>query len=87
MSETQRKFGSDLRMSVTPVAIALVITALILQFFYMRLLDTPWALILPASSFPVGVYRDLARKLPCFSGEMNRSQFATFYLRHRLMVV
>jgi multiple sugar transport system permease protein len=27
-----------------------------LQFFYMRLLDTPWALILPASSFPVGVY-------------------------------
>ena len=27
-----------------------------LELFYLRLIDTPWALILPAASFPVGVY-------------------------------
>jgi len=27
-----------------------------IELFYMKLINTPWALILPASSFPVGVY-------------------------------
>ena len=27
-----------------------------LELFYLHLIDTPWALILPAASFPVGVY-------------------------------
>jgi multiple sugar transport system permease protein len=27
-----------------------------LELFYMKLINTPWALIVPASSFPVGVY-------------------------------
>lgn len=27
-----------------------------LELFYMKLINTPWALIIPAASFPMGVY-------------------------------